>query len=63
MMENLLTTQRRSYTNPYDSHFPVIKTKLVEQPKDHKEIVKEAELKYFKMNGFTEYQASYDRME
>lgn len=60
LMENLETIQRRSYTNPFDSHYPLVRTGLMEPPKDHKEIVREAMFKYFKMNNCTEYQGVYD---
>lgn len=60
MMKYLPTTQKRSYTNPFDSHYAVLKTKIAEQPKDHKEIVQEWMLKNIRMNGLTEYQTAYD---
>lgn len=60
LMENLETIQRRSYTNPFDSHYPIIRTGTVELPKDDKAVVKEAMLKYFKMNSLSEYQAIYN---
>lgn len=60
MIEKLLTIQQRSYTNPHDSHYSVIKSKKFEQPLDR---IKEAEFKHFKMNGWSEYQAVYDRNE
>lgn len=58
LMEKLSTVQQRSYKNPYDSHYGVIRTKIIEPTVDRS---REAEMKFFKMNGSTEYQANYDR--
>lgn len=60
LMKRLWTVQQRSYTNPYDSHYPVIRSKAAEPPLDRSA---EAELRHFKMNGRTEYRAVYDREE
>jgi len=58
LMENLLTVQQRSYTDPYASHYPVIGSTAIKPPLDRS---KEAEMRNFKMNGWSEYQAVYDR--
>lgn len=58
LMEKRSTVQQRSYTNPYDSHYGVIGTKPIPPAVDRS---REAEMKFFKMNGLTEYQANYDR--
>ncbi|VVC35800.1 Hypothetical protein CINCED_3A019341 [Cinara cedri] len=58
LMEELSTVTERSYTNPYNSHYGVIRSKLWLPAVDRS---KEAEMKFFKMNGWTEYQAVYDR--
>lgn len=60
LMERLWSVQQRSYTNPYDSHYPVIRSKAVEPLLDRSA---EAELRHFKMNGRTEYRAVYGREE
>jgi len=58
LMENLSTVQQRSYTNPHDSHYPVIGSTAIKPVLDRS---KEAEMRNFKMNGWSEYQAVYDR--
>ncbi|KAL4097836.1 hypothetical protein QTP88_022543 [Uroleucon formosanum] len=58
LMENLSTVQQRSYTNPHDSHYPVIGSTAIKPALDRS---KEAEMRNFKMNGWSEYQAVYDR--
>lgn len=58
LMDGLSTVQQRSYTDPHRSHYPVIRSKAAEPPSDRS---KEAEMKNFKINGRSEYQAAYDR--
>lgn len=58
LMENLSTVQQRSYTNPHDSHYPVIGSTAIKPALDRS---REAEMRNFKMNGWSEYQAVYDR--
>lgn len=60
LMDKLSSVQQRSYTNPYDSLYPIIRSTAVGVPLDRS---KKAEMKYFKMNGWTEYQSAYDRHE
>lgn len=60
LMDQLLTVQQRSYTDPHLSHYPVIRSRAVEPSLDRG---REAQLKNFKMAGWSEYQAVYDRLQ
>ncbi|XP_050441817.1 uncharacterized protein LOC126846455 [Adelges cooleyi] len=60
LMSRLWTVTQRSYTNSYDTLYPIIRSVITNQPLDRS---KEAELRYFKMNGWTEYQAAHDGFE